>query len=213
MFDRAGQRVGLRADDGNTRYAFPLRRYGGGHIWNVAAGGFRNWAGIALDQRREFPIERIDSQTLCFRLGDSSEDGELEEFIHKSVAISHLSPNVAISRNGNLTLNLACMELLGSTEKVVLLYNSSLKAVGLRPAKPDERHARPIRKASTQRTWTVSAAGFLKAFGIEHDEGRSYEPAQEDSILVIGLNNPKPVRRRKVIEQQQREVGVGSNPR
>lgn len=213
MFDRVGQRVGLRADDGSTRYAFPLRRYGGGHILNVAIGGFRNWAGITLDERREFPVEQVDSQTLCFSLTDSDQHGEFEEFIHKSVAISHLSPNVAISRNGNLTLNLASMELIGSPDKVVLLYNSSLNAIGLRPAKPDERHARPIRRASTQRTWTVSATGFLKAFNVEHDEGRSYEAAQRESMLIINLNSPKAVRRRKTFEQGQQEMEVASDSR
>lgn len=203
LFDRKGLRVALRSDEGNTQHAFPLRRYGGGHIPNVAAGGFRNWAGITLNERREFPVEQLDDRTLCFSLGDADEVGDFEEFTYKSVALSHLAPNVAISKNGNLTLNLASMQLLGSPDRAVLLYNAGLNAIGLRPAKTEERHARPIRKASSQRTWTVSATGFLKTFGLEHDEGRSYEPATEGEMLIVDLNRPKPGRQRRAAEVNQ----------
>lgn len=152
---------------------------GGGHIWNVAGGGFRNWAGINTDKRREFPVEKIADDTFFFKLAETDETGEFEEFVHKSVAIAQLAPNIAVSRNGNLTLNFATVQLLGSPDGVVLLYNDEIRAIGVRPARPEERHARPLRKASSQRTWTVSAEGFLKAFGIEHEEGRSYQPVLE----------------------------------
>jgi hypothetical protein len=199
LIDRAGHRVGLRGDNGETSYAFPLRRYGGSHIWNVAIGGFRQWAEIDVSKRTEYPVELVEYRTLAFRLTDSAASGEFEEFRYKSMSLSQLSPNVAISKNGNLTLNHAAREQLGEATRVVLLYNKSRRAIGIRPAGDEERHARTLRKAPTQRTWTLSGEGFLKAYGIPHEEGRSYQPTLTENVLVVDLDNPKP-RRRKIRE-------------
>jgi hypothetical protein len=196
LYDRLGCRIGIRPESGEVRHAFPVRRYGTGQTWNIAIGGFRKWAEIGISQRTEFAVE-VSEGLLVIRLKQDKEPGPFEEFIYKSVALSHLSPNVAISRNGHMTLNHAAKELLGPNDRVILLYNRSLSCIGLRPAREDERHARPVRKASTQRTWAISAAGFLKAFDIEHPEGRSYEPTIRDGILLVDLNRPKAPRPRR----------------
>ncbi len=199
LFDRHGQRVGLRAATGDTKHAFPPRRYGGGNLWNIAFGGFLRWAGIANDQHREFEVQRLDEKTVIFGLGDGPlESGDFEEFTLKGVAASHQSPNVSISRNGNMTLNCATKQLVRDAESLVLLFNEESRLIGLRPARPDERHSRQLRQASTQRTWTLSAEGFLKRFQIDHSEGRSYEPTLVGDLLVINLDQPKPPRTRAV---------------
>jgi hypothetical protein len=197
LFDRQGQRVAIRASRGEVRHAFPLKRYGGGKVWVVAAGGFLKWANIAHDRRRDFAVQTLDDHTLVFQIDSGREAlGEFEEFIHKSVAISQIGPNVSISRNGNVTMNLATRKLLGDADRVVLMYNETNRLMGIRPASVTDRHAASLRPASTQRTWTLSAEGFLKRFSIPHDEGRSYEPKVRDGVLVVDLNSPKPSRRR-----------------
>ena len=161
LFDRRGRRVGIRVANNEIRHAFPLKRYGGGTMWNVSFGGFLKWADISYEQRRDFAVQRLDEETLVIELGDAKDElGEFEEFTFKSVAIAQLAPNVSISRNGNMTMNLATKKLLGDADRLILLYNETERLIGLRPAKSEDLHARPLRQAATQRTWTLSAEGF-----------------------------------------------------
>jgi hypothetical protein len=195
-FDRVGRRVALSASSKEVRHAFPVRRYGSGTMWNVAAGGFIKWADISSEVRRDFPVKAISEHMIAFDLNEGAEgDGEFEEFTYKSVAIAQISPNVSISRNGNLTLNASSRSLAPDYDRFVLLYDPANRLVGLRPTTAGERHARPLRQSGSQRTWTISAAGFLKKFGIEHEHGRSYELTEQDGVLIIDLNKPKPPRR------------------
>jgi len=174
-------------------------------MFNIAIGGFRQWAGIDIGERREFPVERDDSGMLVFSIADHVEGtGDFEEFLLKSVNISQMGPNVAISKTGNITLNSAATQLLGMAERVILLYHAGRCAIGLRAATSEERHSRPMRKAKNQRTWVIAGEGFLKEFAIPHAEGRSYQPNAEGGILVVSLDAPKPSRRsRKINDSMQ----------
>jgi hypothetical protein len=150
---------------------------------------------IGSEKRQDFAVQRLDEQTLVFELDDASEEqGEFEEFTFKSVAISQLAPNVSIGRHGNMSMNLATKKLLGDVDRVILLYNETERLIGLRPATAEERHAKPLRQSATQRTWALSAEGFLKRFQILHDSGRSYEPRPIEGMVVIDLSSPKPPR-------------------
>ena len=194
LFDKIGRRVALRASQGEESYSFPLKRYGGGKVSTISAEGFLRWAEIDHSERREFRVQKLTDRTVAFQLCDGADDdGEFTEFRLKGAALSHQAPNVSISRNGNLTLNRPAMELIRDAGRVVLLFDDEDRRIGLRPA-ADESHARPARPSSGQRTWTISAEGFLKQFGVVHSEGRSYEPTEQDGVLVIDLNRPKPPR-------------------
>jgi hypothetical protein len=106
LFDQKGRRVGITAAIGEVQHSFPLRRYGGGHLWHVSIGGFRTWANIAIEKRREFKAEPIADRTISFSVSRGElEPGDFEEFVLKGVALSGLSPNASISRNGSITLN------------------------------------------------------------------------------------------------------------
>lgn len=196
-FDKTGRRVALRAVKPGPRHAFPLKQYRGNAMYNISSYGFFKWAGEAIGTRRQFSVEPLDSTSVVIDLGDGGDEGEFEEFLLKGALLVHAQPNASVSRNGHITLNDAATSIFGRPEFVVMLFDQSTRRIGLRRA-TTEANARPLRKAGAQGTWVLAAEGFLKRFGIPHDEGRSYEPSLEDDILVIDLNQPKAARRHRV---------------
>jgi hypothetical protein len=194
LFDREGQRIGVRASKAEVHHAFPLKRYGDATIFQVSAGGFTKWAGINTDKRIEYPVEKADEQTIAFRLDGEKQAGEFEEYRFKNIALADLTPNVSVGRNGHITFNRPTMELIGFADRVVLLCDPAQRLIGFKPS-PEASNARPIRQSSGQQTWTLAGEGFLKQFGIHQDAGRSYEPHLEQEVLIVDLNHPKPARR------------------
>lgn len=197
-YDFQGHRVRINRSSADVPYAFPLKRYGGGLISTISSEGFLRWSGIDYSQRREFRVQRLDRSAVVFQVDDAGDmGGEFVQFELKGPALTHSTPNVSISRNGNITLNKAAKDLVDSSDSFVLLYDAENQLIGLRPGR-GEPNARRVRASSNQRTWTISAEGFLKHFGVMHSEGRSYLPTLDGGVLVLDLRRAKEPRRRSM---------------
>jgi hypothetical protein len=93
-------------------------------------------------------------------------------------------------------MNQAAKSMIPSAERVIFMYNPGKQHVGFQPSS-DPKLSRPLRKTKGQNTWSLAGEGFLKAYNIDHHNGRSYEPYMDGDVLVVDLHKPKPQRKRK----------------
>jgi hypothetical protein len=82
----------------------------------------------------------------------------------------------------SLALNREAWEALGEPDRVVLLYDRRRKAVGVRPAPPEDPDAYAVGRP--RGAFVVSARAFVRHYGITAEAARRYDAAVEDGVLV-----------------------------
>lgn len=116
---------------------------------------------------------------------------DFEVYKAKASKPQQAQPVVAIQRKGALAINGAAFEALGSPEAVELLYARKERIIGIRAADPEQAHAYPTRKPKGGLARLVSAAGFLKHYGIGVDRLMHYPATMVDGILSVDLDHPE----------------------
>jgi len=104
------------------------------------------------------------------------------------------TPAVTVMQRGQLSINDAAFELLGSPKAIELMYSRSDRIVGLRPVDPSEPHAYVPRTRSAKYRghgpYIVSGAAFFNYFGIEVKQTERYTATLQDGVLTIDLKKP-----------------------
>lgn len=97
---------------------------------------------------------------------------------------------VSIQKQGIVSLNRAAFLQLGEPKAVELLYDRDRRLVGLRGVDATVKHAQRVRTTSNGRTYLVSAARFMRHYGIPTDVSRRWVAALERNVLFIDLDKP-----------------------
>ncbi len=97
---------------------------------------------------------------------------------------------VSIQKQGIIAFNRAAFALLGEPTAVELLYDRERSLVGLRRAEESASHALRVRTSSAGGTFVVSAARFVKHYGIPNDVGRRWSADHEGGVVFIDITAP-----------------------
>jgi hypothetical protein len=84
-------------------------------------------------------------------------------------------PRLAFQRRGNLSLNRAAYEALGSPDAVVLGYNEAAGEVAIKGASKSLAYASPVRKQAAAESYLVAARAFTQSIRLD----------LEDSMVVF----------------------------
>lgn len=103
------------------------------------------------------------------------------EYVDKGVP-APVDLDVGLQSAGVFSITKADMDALGEPSHVVLLFDEDERLVGLRPAGADTPHAYPVRKASSTRTYLVSAASFCRRYGLLGQRAR-FKARMYDNVL------------------------------
>lgn len=126
-----------------------------------------------------------------------------EKFTGKATRTMGDEPFVSIYTAGVLALNAAALEELGfevdgegSPGKVWLYFNPELWQIGICPVPPgkEDRFAYDIhRGAKNKRSFTISAALFLRAHRVPFDRRVRFMPVEknEEGMIVLSLRDAK----------------------
>ena len=99
------------------------------------------------------------------------------------------APSVTLQRRGIVSINGPAHALINRPRVVELLFDRERRIVALRSADPSPTTyelRRPTRSGQT----LLSAAAFTKAYDIDTDVSRRFEPFVEDGMLCFDLNGP-----------------------
>ena len=118
-----------------------------------------------------------------------------EDFTQKGGRARFGFPAVTLLRSGGLSLNGEAYRVLGKPPAIVLAYDKVERRVGIRPAKPTESFAYPVREISEDSYW-VAAQGFLKYYGLSATETSRYAASMDGLYLAVDLKK-EPVQREK----------------
>jgi len=102
-------------------------------------------------------------------------------------------PAITIQKRGNLSLNSAAYEALGSPEAVELLYDRERRLIALRKAAPGTEYAYVVRPLNGNRrttSWLVAGMAFAMYYGIPVEIARRWICRLEDDMLILDLNEP-----------------------
>lgn len=111
-------------------------------------------------------------------------------------------PRMAFQRRGNLSLNRAAFEALGSPEAVVLAYNEGAGEVAIKGASKSLAYASPVRKQQAADSYLVAARAFTQSIRLDlegsmvvFDEVR----VAPDGFLIVNVEEGRRIltRRRK----------------
>lgn len=97
-----------------------------------------------------------------------------------------VKPTVVIRFNAVFGFNNPAMELMGSPEALLVLFDSEERLIGFTPSTRNDKRAFPIRGKEGQGR-TVSAKNFLVYYGIDHDVSRAYPVEWTGEMLVVDL--------------------------
>lgn len=96
----------------------------------------------------------------------------------------------SIFKTNKMSLSEAVVDEL-KAEYVELLYDREEHKMALRPVTQDSPIAYRVRKASRQRSWSVSLISFIKYYGLEDDlVQKRFKVFREADLFVIDLNQP-----------------------
>lgn len=125
---------------------------------------------------------------------------KFETFTGRATPASRKVPRIAIQKKGNMSLNKAAFEALKSPDAVFLMFDKESKAVGIKPANPEERYTYPVRKQKGSESYMIGARAFCAHYEIETSHTTAFAPELEDGILVFELNKGVaiPIRKRNV---------------
>lgn len=111
-----------------------------------------------------------------------------EEFAGRGTKSPSAGPRVTLQKSGKLSLNDAAVRALGNPKALVLLYDTSTKAIGLRVAPRQNSNAYSLGSHGMSGTRVISARAFAKHYGIDLSRTRSFDATLEDGVLVIELD-------------------------
>jgi len=114
--------------------------------------------------------------------------------VYKRTRAPASTPVVTVTQRGQLSLNDAAFEELGSPKAIELLYSRADRVVGIRPVDPSEPHAYvPRTRAAKNRghgPYLIPGIAFFNYYGIEVEQATRYAATVRDGILTFDLNNP-----------------------
>ncbi len=98
-------------------------------------------------------------------------------------------PMITVLKGGHFGVNRACYEEYFKNFKyAVLFYDVQLEKIGLRPTNEMSDEACTVRPLKSGTLGHISAIGFLKHFGIEHKESRSYAATWNDQEKLVEVS-------------------------
>lgn len=112
-----------------------------------------------------------------------------------------MGPQIRIGRTGVISLAGGAAQMLGTPERVVLLFDRERRVAGIRAARNDEstisyslyeigRSKNPL---STRR---VSAQAFLKTYNVPFEDGlATYRPIQHGDMLLFDVTKSETPKR------------------
>lgn len=118
------------------------------------------------------------------------------ETFSRSMVPLKREPHVTIQRRGTMSLNKSAHVALGSPDAVELLYDSTDRIVGLRPADPRADHAYPVRASTNAGSgpFVISAIAFTKFYDIDTSQSLRWPAYMDSDVLCINLDDtPTPV--------------------
>lgn len=105
------------------------------------------------------------------------------------VAVHWSGLYVTMNRIGSIAMSRVTWERLGSPEAFLIMWDRFNQRLGLKPAKPGERHAYPVRKYGRRGARIVRAYRLLTEFGIRPPDTIEFqEPKIDlDGQLILDL--------------------------
>lgn len=76
-------------------------------------------------------------------------------------------------------------------DKVKLLYNASLKQIGIKQAKEDDETAFDLRQPNRQKSKAITARSFMKYYELEHLKGGGYPATWSEELNMIVVDVSK----------------------
>lgn len=113
---------------------------------------------------------------------------EWEDFKDRNVRFDARIPRLTVQRKGNMGLNVAAYEALGSPARIMFRYDKVRRAFAIRPARPDEKGSYPVKKQQLANSYVLSAKSFTAYLGLNTDELKVYAPKVRDGMLIVDLN-------------------------
>ncbi len=119
-----------------------------------------------------------------------------EEFTQKSTGKADVI-RVSLNARGNFALNQKTVDLLGSPEAIVLMYDKANQLVGLKASSPDVSHAYELKRQGTSQSYFLRAKSFCNFYGIDIGDTVVFNDVQmEDGVIVLQLTNVTEAARR-----------------
>lgn len=98
-------------------------------------------------------------------------------------------PRVTVQRRGNMGMNAAAYDALGSPRSVVFLIDRVRRAFAIRPAGNGEaKSAYPVRKQQMANSYVIGARSFTSHLGLADEELKVFEPKVDGKMLIVDLN-------------------------
>jgi len=101
-------------------------------------------------------------------------------------------PRAAFQRRGNLSLNRAAFEALGSPDAVVLGYNQTVGEVAIKGSAASVAYASPVRKQAAADSYLVATRAFTQSIGLDVEQSVlvfDQVRVDRDGILVLKLED------------------------
>lgn len=117
-----------------------------------------------------------------------SQEYQWEDFKDRNVRFDARIPRLTIQRKGNMGMNVAAFEALGSPSRIVFRYDKNRRAIAIRPAALDEKGSYPVKKQQLANSYVLSAKAFTAFLGLNTDELKVYSPKVVNGMLVVDLN-------------------------
>lgn len=117
-----------------------------------------------------------------------SETYQWEDFKDRNVRFDARIPRLTVQRGGNMGLNVAAFEAIGSPARIVFRYDKARRAFAIRPATLDEKGSYPVKKQQLANSYVLSAKSFTAYLGLNTHELKVYAPKVVDGMLVVDLN-------------------------
>jgi hypothetical protein len=98
-------------------------------------------------------------------------------------------PSVGIHKRGNLALNRAAVEALGSPGAVEVLYDEDARLIGLKAAKPSAS-TYPIQTKGS--VYLVAGKALVRTMKIDTSRAMRYPATMIDGVLTVDLSKGIP---------------------
>ncbi len=110
-----------------------------------------------------------------------------EEFTQKST-VNADTIRVSLNARGNFALNQKAVDLLGSPEAIVLMYDRANRLIGLKASSPDIDHAYELKRQGTSQSYFLRAKSFCNFYGLDIADTVVFNDAKwEDGMIVLQI--------------------------
>jgi hypothetical protein len=98
---------------------------------------------------------------------------------------------VTINKLGSIAISRVTHERLGEPVAYVIMFDRFNKRIGLKPAKPGERHAYPARKYGKRGARIIRVNRLVREFGIRPPDTIEFQDPKIDldGTLILDLRN------------------------